>query len=326
MTALNFCDYVNSTLLPSHYLPPHFPRSISVRTAVHWLHRLGFKPMSHKKGIYIDGHEYHGQYLSIMEEYRNNHMPMPLCCVERPPSPSPADSPPSETNDKKLVVIYHDESIFNVNEAPQTWMWGAADKPAILPKTKGSGIMVSDFIDEHHGFLRLSSEELEDARALDTNFLEQARELFEYGAAREGYWTGEKSMKQIEKASKIAEFKYLPAMHTTIWLFDQSSCHRAYAPDALNANRMNVKPGGVQAVLKDTVWAGKVQKMVFDDGVPKGMKQVLEERGINTQTLKADDMRAILSNHEDFRTEKNNRRKLFSRPRSSSILYSEVSL
>lgn len=34
------------------------------------------------------------------------------------------------------------------------------------------------------------------------------------------------------------------------------------------------------------------------------MKQVLEERGINTSTLKADDMRTILSYHHDFATEK----------------------
>ena len=181
-------------------------------------------------------------------------------------------------------------------------MWGSADKPAILPKIKGSSIMVSDFIEEHNGYLRISTGELEDARRNDEDF--PGRELFEYGAAREGYWTGEKFMAQIEKATKIAEYKYPPAMHTLVWLFDQSSCHRAYAPDALNVNNMNVKPGGAQAVMRDTVWAGSIQRMVFNNGVAKGMKQVLEERGINTQTLKAPDMRMILSNHEDFRTEK----------------------
>ena len=29
-----FCNCVNSTLLPSQHLPPHFPRTISLRTAV----------------------------------------------------------------------------------------------------------------------------------------------------------------------------------------------------------------------------------------------------------------------------------------------------
>ena len=309
MTALDFCDYVNSSLLPSHHLPPHFPRSISLRTAVRWLHRLGFKPMSHKKGIYIDGHEredvvkYRSIYLKAMEDYLSNHQPRPLCSDEQHPPPAPSTSPPPERNDKKLVLFYHDESIFNVNEA-QTWMWGSADKPAILPKTKGSGIMVSDFIDEHSGYLKLSPEELEDARDSDDNFPEEARELFEYGAARAGYWTGEKFMAQIKRAVCIAEFKYPPAMHTLVWLFDQSSCHRAYASDALNVNNMNVRPGGAQAVMKDTVWAGRVQRMVDENGIPKGMKQILEERGINTATLKGPDMRIILANHNDFRSEK----------------------
>ena len=181
---------------------------------------------------------------------------------------------------------------------------GSDDKPAILPKTKRSGIMVSDFIDEHNGYLRLSSEELEDARSTDPNFPKEARELFEYGAARAGYWTGEKFMRQIEKASKIAELKYPPAMHSLVWLFDQSSCHRAYAPDSLNVNNMNVRPGGAQAVMRDTVWAGKIQKMVDANGIPKGMKQVLEERGINTATLLGPDMRIILANNDDFKSEK----------------------
>ena len=133
---------------------------------------------------------------------------------------------------------------------------------------------------------------------------DKARELFEYGAARVGYWTGEKFMAQIERAVCIAEFKYPPAMHTLVWLFDQNSCHRAYASDALNVNNMNVRPGGAQAVMKDTVWAGRIQIMVDDNGIPKGMKKILEERGINTATLKGPYIRIILADHDDFRSEK----------------------
>ena len=39
-------------------------------------------------------------------------------------------------------------------------------------------------------------------------------------------------------------------------------------------------------------------------GIPKGMRLVLEERGINTRNMKADDMRDILSSHPDFQNEK----------------------
>ena len=50
----------------------------------------------------------------------------------------------------------------------------------------------------------------------------------------------------------------------------------------------------------DTMWAGKVQKMTFDDETPKGMKQVLEESGINTTCTVAEDMRTVLSWHDDL--------------------------
>ncbi len=52
------------------------------------------------------------------------------------------------------------------------------------------------------------------------------------------------------------------------------------------------------------MWADKVQTMVDTNGIPKGMKQVLEERGINTATLLGPDMKIILANHDDFKSEK----------------------
>ena len=57
MTAADFVHFVNSSLLPSAELPQSYPQYISLRTASSWLHQLGFKPTSHRKGLYIDGHE-----------------------------------------------------------------------------------------------------------------------------------------------------------------------------------------------------------------------------------------------------------------------------
>ena len=37
-------------------------------------------------------------------------------------------------------------------------MWGEEERPALLPKTEGSGLMVSDFVDELDGFLKHSDE------------------------------------------------------------------------------------------------------------------------------------------------------------------------
>ena len=79
------------------------------------------------------------------------------------------------------MLIYHDGSIFNTNEGQQ-WFWGTGDEPFIQPKTEGAGIMVSDFIDQHSGFLQLSDEEHHLACASDPDFPKSARVLLKYGA------------------------------------------------------------------------------------------------------------------------------------------------
>ena len=89
--------------------------------------------------------------------------------------------------------------------------------------------MVSDFVQEYGGFLRLSDMELALARKSDPEFSSEAREIFEYSAGKEGYWTSARFMAQIEKAVKIAEQKYNSTMYTLVWLFDQSNCHRGFA-------------------------------------------------------------------------------------------------
>ena len=50
----------------------------------------------------------------------------------------------------KTVIFFHDESTFQVNEDQSTF-WGVKGTVVMKPKNKGSGIMVSDFIDEKMG-------------------------------------------------------------------------------------------------------------------------------------------------------------------------------
>ena len=111
-------------------------------------------------------------------------------------------------------------------------------------------------------------------------------------------------MENLKDAASIADFLFCPEKNTILWLFDQSSCHRAFAEDALNVRRMNVRPGGAQPRLRNTSWGRKTQTLVDDNGVPKGMRKVLEERGINTERMNAQDMRIVLSHHDDFKRER----------------------
>ena len=61
-------------------------------------------------------------------------------------------------------------------------------------------------------------------------------------------------------------------------------------PDyALDVSKMNVNPGGAQWVMRDGWWAGNPHKIYYALGVPKGMRVILEERGMNTWGIKADD-------------------------------------
>ena len=46
-----------------------------------------------------------------------------------------------------------------------------------------------------------------------------------------------------------------------VWIFDHSSCHAAMSDDALDVNKMDVKPGGKQRVMRDGWFNGRVQKM-----------------------------------------------------------------
>ena len=107
--------------------------------------------------------------------------------------------------------------------------------------------MVSDFVDEHNGFLALTAEEYEVAKASNPNARMYACTFLEYGENREGYWTQDRFIDQMEKAVRIAEIKY-PKVEgwRHVWVFDHSSCHAAMADDALDVSKMNVKPGGIQ--------------------------------------------------------------------------------
>lgn len=202
------------------------------------------------------------------------------------------------------MVLFHDESTFQANE-DQSTVWAMPGTSVMRPKSKGSGIMVSDFIEEKEGYLHLTDEEYESAKKKDPTIRKYAQQFLEYGETKEGYWTSEKFMKQTKEAEKIAAAKYpRDEGWRLVWIFDHSSCHAAMPEDALDVHKMNVNPGGKQRVMRDGWWAGKPQKMNYSLGVPKGMRAVLEERGINTQNMNADKMREVLGSHPDFKNEK----------------------
>ena len=76
--------------------------------------------------------------------------------------------------------------------------------------------MVSDFIKQWGGFLRLIETE---AVCAGASFPKTARVLLEYGAEKEGYWNSDRFMANIKDAVAIAEFKYPPGPERNTLIF-----------------------------------------------------------------------------------------------------------
>jgi len=213
--------------------------------------------MQYRKGLYFDGHEredvteYRPIYARKLECLQTSHLPPPSChCGDT------EENIGSDTADKRLVLIYHDESSFHANEG-QSWQWAEENMLALCLKSQGRRLIVSDFIDENCGFLHLSPEEQQVAKLSHPTLPNVARVIFKFGTQGDGYWNSEHFISQVDKAVKLGKFKYPLTDNTLVFLFDQSSGHCAYADNALIAHKMNVSDGGKQPFLRDTFWEGE---------------------------------------------------------------------
>ena len=288
-----FCQWVSDDLLPNETLEPGLPRKVSMEMARKWMIELGFSVIRKKKGTYVDGHEreyvvdYRKTFLRRMVSLGFINKSCAPTDEAKNALPSDIHGPLPELAEKR-VVLFHDESTFQSNEDQPT-LWAEKGTTVMRPKSKGSGIMVSDFIDEHNGFLQLTDKEYACVKEQDPTIRKCACQLLEYGEARERYWTSEKFMAQLKEAVKIADAKYPKEDGWRIvWIFDHSSCYAAMPDDALDVSKMNVNPGGKQRIMRDGWWGGKPQKMNFSLGIAKGLRQVLEERGVDTRGMKAE--------------------------------------
>lgn len=200
---------------------------------------------------------------------------------------------PLPSNTRRRHLVTHDESTFNANDSA-SFSWKKEGTEWLKPKSKGKGIMVSEFLCAAQGRLNCSDEE---------GGKEYITEIIKYGSGSsdDGWWNAEKMVKQTEKAITIFN-KAFPG-DIAVFAFDNSSGHACKAKDALVANRMNLRPGGKQPEMHDTMWGdGIKQSMVFKEGdtdwvtglpidreligKPKGMKRVLQERGLWRDKLK----------------------------------------
>jgi len=182
----------------------------------------------------------------------------------------------------------------------------------LMRKGRGCIIHISDFVEEDHGQLIIRNEA--------GMIVKDACCITYPGSGGDPWWDHVQLLAQVDQAMEIFEEAHPDCV--ALFVFDQSLAHASLGPDALCAFDMNKSNGGGQRKQKDTVvpmnnpceeFHGKPQRMTTTAGEAKGLKQTLEERGFNTQGMRAKCspvchientnccMARLLSRQDDFR-------------------------
>jgi hypothetical protein len=136
--------------------------SISDKTALRWLEKLGWSYGKLKNGMYLDGHErsdvveYRKAFVERWMEHERRFHRWDHDGTELPrPNGFPV---PGAFRRFRLILVTHDESTFFQNDERNTGWSHASSKSK--PKAKGNGqsLMVSDFLTSDWGRLRDGNE------------------------------------------------------------------------------------------------------------------------------------------------------------------------
>ena len=118
------------------------------------------------------------------------------------------------------------------------FVWLDEENRPILPKGDGRSLMVSAFLFECHGLLRLNDEQ----KILHPDVSADATVIIKPGMNAEGYWKNSVIETACRKAFPI--FRILHPDCDGLFMFDNSQNHHAKPPDALSVNIINLKDGG----------------------------------------------------------------------------------
>jgi hypothetical protein len=138
-------------------------KSISLRTAQRWLHKMGWRFGKKKNGMYIDSHErpdvveYREGFIARWKEYdkRMNIYDNDGDLERGPQRNTPPGTGPilPDGHAFKLILVTHDESTFFQNDRKKNCWMHKTDKPTPQRKGEGQSIMVSEFLTTEWGRL-----------------------------------------------------------------------------------------------------------------------------------------------------------------------------
>eukprot|EP00733_Pompholyxophrys_punicea_P000710 Pompholyxophrys_punicea_v1_NODE_243_length_2578_cov_4.304003.p1 type:complete len:731 gc:universal NODE_243_length_2578_cov_4.304003:2318-126(-) len=323
MTSADFAHYLNEDLLKE--VVANRKTKISNTTALKYLNRLGFTSTVIGKTTFIDGHAREdvvnyrqnvflptirelekrarlwtedGQFTDFNEVYTKWRNTVPGGGHFHP------DKVPGS---REAIFVYQDESTGKAGSV-QKRMYAEEGKATPARKNEGASFMVSGFaIEQGTGRLSFTREQYEIylkslllppgvEGPLPQPMPQDADVYIEIGKNKEGYWDNERFIEQMKNAIRIFEYLYPGA--EAIFLLDHSGGHTKKPEDGLNASAMNVNPLGKQPIFRNTVWNGRPQ--VIGN---RGLRAVLQERGLYQPGMVQADMVRVLSECEDFKNQ-----------------------
>ena len=288
LTGARLLKWVNGVLLKP--IIDQGGKPICEATAKAWLRKLGFRYRKKKAVVYMDGHERKDvvkfrdeEFLPAIAKFQKR-----MCTFEGQDCLTIVQ-PVLRPGEKELVLVVHDECAVACKDGTVS-AWMSLNSPTPLPKSKGSCMMVSDFLSEMTGRLRLTEDQWSklvqedpdmctDLRAAFIGMnsedplahmeIPRARVLLETGKSRDGYWTGKDLIDQVMKLA-IKMFELTHPGKQGLFLFHNSKCHGIMAPDSLNSKDVRLNPAGKQPKMRKGWYMNNggvrvEQSMVFEE-------------------------------------------------------------
>ena len=192
--------------------------SISERTACRWLQRLSWRYGPMRNGMYIDGHEredvvaYRNAFVARWKGYEKRFHTWDSDGIEHRPHNAFSVEGGQYQPRFRLILVTHDESVFYQNDTRKTHWIASTSKATPLPKGDGQSIMVSDFLTSEWGRLldvgpdgvrEYVFESLKTHCIMTLFCCREARVIFKPGINRDGYFTAENLLQQVDCAIDI---------------------------------------------------------------------------------------------------------------------------
>ncbi|KAF5310155.1 hypothetical protein D9619_010553 [Psilocybe cf. subviscida] len=247
-------------------------KTISLRTAQCWLHKMGWRYGRKRNGMYVDGQEredvveYREEFIEQWKSY-NKRMYSYSNNGEKFTNLQGFPVPPGQAF--RLILVTHDESTFYETDRRKSVWSHKTDKAVPVKKGKGVSLMASDFLTVEWG--RLQSEDGTEA----------ARILFKAGKNRDGYFTSDDLIAQVDHAIDIFEGRTNGLATGLFFLTMHPAIRSVQMMPFLHVKCQNFpqKTGLIEKVVH-------MQSFYFDDDHPempgyfKGMEQIIRERGL----------------------------------------------